>query len=72
MGKSQEGGGKLYKGGLELGSQWLTTKPIKKTKPNKRAGGRERGNEGDEGEGIRLIDFIDLYEIEQRNLLQLL
>jgi hypothetical protein len=29
-------------------------------------------NEGDEGEGIWLMDFIHLYVIEQRNLLQLL
>jgi hypothetical protein len=29
-------------------------------------------NEGDEGEGMWLMDFIYLYEIEQRNLLQLL
>jgi hypothetical protein len=29
-------------------------------------------NEGDEGEGIWSMDFIYLYEIEQRNLLQLL
>jgi hypothetical protein len=34
-------------------------------------GGR-RVNEGDGGEGIWLMDFIYLYEIEQRNLLQLL
>jgi hypothetical protein len=32
--------------------------------------GRGRVDEGDEGEGIWLMDFI--YEIEQRNLLQLL
>jgi hypothetical protein len=31
-----------------------------------------RMNEGDEGEGIWLMDFIHLYVIEQRNLLQLL
>jgi hypothetical protein len=29
-------------------------------------------NEGDEGEGIWLMDVIYLYEIEQRHLLQLL
>jgi hypothetical protein len=34
--------------------------------------GAGRVNKGDEGEGICLIDFIYLYEIEQRNLLQLL
>jgi hypothetical protein len=32
--------------------------------------GRGRRNGGDEGEGIWLMDFIYLYEIEQRNLLQ--
>jgi hypothetical protein len=31
--------------------------------------GREKVNEGDEGEGIWWMDFIYLYEIEQRNLL---
>jgi hypothetical protein len=34
-------------------------------------GGR-RVNEGDEGEGIWLMDFIYLYEIKQRNLLHFL
>jgi hypothetical protein len=34
--------------------------------------GGERGNEGEEAEGIWLMDFIYFYEIEQRNLLQLL
>jgi hypothetical protein len=34
--------------------------------------GRERVNEGDEGDGVWLIDLIYLYEIKQRNLLQLL
>jgi hypothetical protein len=29
-------------------------------------------NEGDKGEGLWLMDFIHLYEIEQRNLMQLL
>jgi hypothetical protein len=29
-------------------------------------------NEGDEGEGLWLMDFIYLYKIEQRNLLWLL
>jgi hypothetical protein len=33
---------------------------------------RGRLNEGDLDEGISLMDFIYLYEIEQRNLLQLL
>jgi hypothetical protein len=33
---------------------------------------RGRVNKGDLGEGIWLMDFIYLYEIEQRNLLQLL
>jgi hypothetical protein len=33
---------------------------------------RGRVNEGDSGEGISLIDFIYIYEIGQRNLLQLL
>jgi hypothetical protein len=32
----------------------------------------ERVNEGDEGEGIWWVDFIYLYETEQRHLLQLL
>jgi hypothetical protein len=36
------------------------------------ASGRGKVKEGDEGEGIWWIDFIYLYEIEQRNLLQLL
>jgi hypothetical protein len=31
-----------------------------------------RLNEGDQGEGTRLMDFIYLYEIEQWNFLQLL
>jgi hypothetical protein len=34
--------------------------------------GAGRVNEGDEGEGIWLMDFIYLYKIEQRNLLWLL
>jgi hypothetical protein len=34
--------------------------------------GRGRGNEGDEGEVIWLMDFIYIHEIDQRNLLQLL
>jgi hypothetical protein len=34
--------------------------------------GGERVKEGDEGEGIWLMDFIYLHEIEHRNLLQLL
>jgi hypothetical protein len=34
--------------------------------------GERRMNKGDEYEGIWLMDFIHLYEIEQRNLLQLL
>jgi hypothetical protein len=34
--------------------------------------GRGRMNERDEGEGVWLMDFIYLYEIEQRNLLKLL
>jgi hypothetical protein len=34
--------------------------------------GGGRVNEGNEGEGIWLMDFIYLYEIELRNLLQLL
>jgi hypothetical protein len=33
---------------------------------------RGRVNEGDYGEVILLVDFIYLYEIEQRNLFQLL
>jgi hypothetical protein len=33
-------------------------------------GGRVNG--GDEGEGIWLIGFVYIYEIEQKNLLQLL
>jgi hypothetical protein len=33
--------------------------------------GEGRVNEEDEGEGIWLMDFMYLYEIEQRNLLQL-
>jgi hypothetical protein len=31
--------------------------------------GEGRVNEGDEGEGLWLMDFIYLYKIEQRNLL---
>jgi hypothetical protein len=31
-----------------------------------------RVNEGNEGEGIWLMDFIYIYEVEQWNLLQLL
>jgi hypothetical protein len=34
--------------------------------------GRGRGNGGVEGDGIWVMDFIYLYEIDQRNLLQLL
>jgi hypothetical protein len=34
--------------------------------------GGEKVNERDYGEGIWLMDFIYLYEIEKRNLLQLL
>jgi hypothetical protein len=34
--------------------------------------GKKRVNEGDEGDGMRLMDFIDLYKIELRNLLHLL
>jgi hypothetical protein len=34
--------------------------------------GKGRGNGGDEGERIWLMDFIYVCEIEQRNLLQLL
>jgi hypothetical protein len=34
--------------------------------------GQGRVNEGEEGEGIWLMDFIYLHEIEPRNLLQLL
>jgi hypothetical protein len=34
--------------------------------------GEERVNGGDEGEGIRLMGFIYIDDIEQRNLLQLL
>jgi hypothetical protein len=30
--------------------------------------GGQRVNEGDEGEAIWLIDFVYLYEIEQRNM----
>jgi hypothetical protein len=34
--------------------------------------GGGRVNEGDDGEGIWLMDVIYLYEIEQRNLLKFL